>query len=172
MRETFQSIITLRVDHGKEVPVEPLRQMFGHRLRNRDQLRAYRTGLRQRSKQTPEKHFGYERMKKKSSPLRRRRTPAPVASPATPGVPVNLSFPVVGIGASAGGLEALEHFLARVPKSSGMAFVIVQHLDPTRKGIMPELLQRTTSMRVIQEQEVIAISNSLYFIGEFTVSHE
>jgi two-component system CheB/CheR fusion protein len=66
---------------------------------------------------------------------------------------VNLSFPVVGIGASAGGLEALEHFLARVPKSSGMAFVIVQHLDPTRKGIMPELLQRTTSMRVIQVKD-------------------
>ena len=92
-------------------------------------------------------------MKRKSSPPRRRQTPAPVASPATPGVPVNLSFPVVGIGASAGGLEALEHFLARVPKSSGMAFVIVQHLDPTRKGIMPELLQRTTSMRVIQVKD-------------------
>jgi chemotaxis response regulator CheB len=92
-------------------------------------------------------------MKKKSSPPRRRQTPAPVASPATPGTPVNLSFPVVGIGASAGGLEALEHFLSRVPKNSGMAFVIVQHLDPTRKGIMPELLQRTTSMKVIQVKD-------------------
>ena len=47
----------------------------------------------------------------------------------------------------------MEHFLARVPKSSGMAFVIVQHLDPTRKGIMPELLQRTTSMKVIQVKD-------------------
>jgi hypothetical protein len=50
-------------------------------------------------------------------------------------------------------LEALEHFLSRVPKSSGMAFVIVQHLDPTRKGIMPELLQRTTGMKVIQVKD-------------------
>jgi len=60
------------------------------------------------------------------------------------------TFPIVGIGASAGGLEALEQFLARVPPGSGMAFVIVQHLDPTRKGIMPELLQRATGMKVIQ----------------------
>jgi hypothetical protein len=64
-----------------------------------------------------------------------------------------VSFPVVGIGASAGGLEALELFLSRVPKNSGMAFVIVQHLDPTRKGIMPELLQRTTGMKVIQVKD-------------------
>jgi hypothetical protein len=97
--------------------------------------------------------FGNERMKKKSSSVRRRRTLAQVASPATSGMPVNVSFPVVGIGASAGGLEALEHFLSRVPENSGMAFVIVQHLDPTRKGIMPELLQRTTSMNVIQVKD-------------------
>jgi two-component system CheB/CheR fusion protein len=92
-------------------------------------------------------------MKKKSSPPRRRRTPAQIASSVPAGVPVNLSFPVVGIGASAGGLEALEHFLSRVPKNSGLAFVIVQHLDPTRKGIMPELLQRTTSMKVIRVKD-------------------
>lgn len=58
--------------------------------------------------------------------------------------------PIVGIGASAGGLEALDNFLAHVPAGSGMAFVIVQHLDPTHKGIMPELLQRATPMTVEQ----------------------
>jgi chemotaxis methyl-accepting protein methylase len=62
-------------------------------------------------------------------------------------------FPIIGIGASAGGLEALQHFLTHVPKHSGMAFVIVQHLDPTRKGIMPELLQRVTGMKVIQVKD-------------------
>jgi hypothetical protein len=67
--------------------------------------------------------------------------------------PAHVSLPVIGIGASAGGLEALEHFLSRVPKNSGMAFVIVQHLDPTRKGIMPELLQRATDMVVIQVKD-------------------
>jgi two-component system CheB/CheR fusion protein len=63
------------------------------------------------------------------------------------------TFPIVGIGASAGGLEALELFLQNVPAESGMAFVIVQHLDPTRAGIMPELLQRVTAMKVIQVKD-------------------
>jgi two-component system CheB/CheR fusion protein len=74
-------------------------------------------------------------------------------------------FPVVGIGASAGGLEALEHFLARVPQNSGMAFVIVQHLDPTRRGIMPELLQRTTGMKVVQVKDRTMVQpNCVYVI--------
>jgi len=60
------------------------------------------------------------------------------------------SFPIVGLGASAGGLEALEQFLAHVPKASGLGFVVVQHLDPTHKGIMVELLQRSTAMPVVQ----------------------
>ena len=64
--------------------------------------------------------------------------------------PIVNSFPIVGIGASAGGLEALEQFLHHVPPDSGMAFVIVQHLDPTHKGVLPELLQRCTPMRVAQ----------------------
>ncbi|MGZ5569247.1 MAG: chemotaxis protein CheB, partial [Limisphaerales bacterium] len=64
-----------------------------------------------------------------------------------------MQFPIIGIGTSAGGLEALEHFLLHVPKNPGMAFVIVQHLDPTRKGIMPELLQRATGMKVVQVRD-------------------
>ena len=55
-------------------------------------------------------------------------------------------FPIVGIGASAGGLEALELFFGNMPKDSGMAFVVIQHLDPNHAGIMPELLQRITPM--------------------------
>ena len=54
---------------------------------------------------------------------------------------VKALFPIVGIGASAGGLEALEQFLSHVPINCGMAFVIVQHLDPNHKGLMVELLQ-------------------------------
>ncbi len=60
------------------------------------------------------------------------------------------SLPIIGIGASAGGLEALEVFLKNVPRRCGMAFVIVQHLDPTHKDLLPELLQRTTEMPVVQ----------------------
>jgi len=57
-------------------------------------------------------------------------------------------FPIVGIGASAGGLEALEGFLSHVPAGSGMAFVVIQHLDPTQKAVISELLQRVTPMPV------------------------
>jgi len=74
-------------------------------------------------------------------------------------------FPIVGIGTSAGGLEALEHFLSHVPANSGMAFVIIQHLDPTRKGIMPELLQRTTGMKVYQVRDrTTVLPNCVYVI--------
>src|ERR1019366_7350301 len=92
-------------------------------------------------------------MKKKSSPSRRQKKPAKVVPSETPVSPVNVPFPIVGIGASAGGLEALEQFLGRVPAGSAMGFVIVQHLDPTHKGIMPELLQRATGMKVLQVKD-------------------
>ncbi len=59
-------------------------------------------------------------------------------------------FPIVGIGASAGGLEALRLFLESVPPRSGMAFIVVQHLDPNHKAMLPDLLQRTTPMKVVQ----------------------
>ena len=68
------------------------------------------------------------------------------------------AFPIVGIGASAGGLEALEQFLSHVPANSGMAFVVIQHLDPTRKGIMPELLQRATTMTVVQADDQVKVA--------------
>ena len=92
-------------------------------------------------------------MEKKSSPSRRPKPPAESLHADPPASPAKTSFPIVGIGASAGGLEALEQFLAKVPEGSGMAFVIVQHLDPTRKGIMPQLLQRATGMKVVQVKD-------------------
>ena len=76
----------------------------------------------------------------------------------------NVALPIVGIGASAGGLEALEKFLRHVPAGSGMAFVIVQHLDPTRKGIMPELLQRATAMRVVQVRDRIKVMPDCVYV--------
>ena len=92
-------------------------------------------------------------MKKNAPPARRRPQPGQTARSKTSAAPASAGFPIVGLGASAGGLEALDQFLGRVPKQSGMAFVIVQHLDPTHKGIMSELLQRSTSMRVIQVRD-------------------
>lgn len=57
-------------------------------------------------------------------------------------------FPVVGIGASAGGLEAFKQLLEPLPANTGMAFVLVSHLDPTHKSILSELLARSTKMPV------------------------
>ena len=73
-------------------------------------------------------------------------------------------FPIVGIGASAGGLEALELFLANVPEDSGMAFVIVQHLDPMHKGIMAELLQHGTTMPVAQVKDRTRVKPDCVYI--------
>ena len=60
------------------------------------------------------------------------------------------AFPIVGIGASAGGLTALEQFLAHVPPQCGLAVVVVQHRDPHSEGMLVELLQRHTPMPVLQ----------------------
>jgi len=92
-------------------------------------------------------------MKSNSIPRGRQQKAANAGHNRRPALPARASFPIVGIGASAGGLDALERFLARAPADSGMAFVIVQHLDPTHKGILPELLQRVTSMKVIQVRD-------------------
>jgi two-component system CheB/CheR fusion protein len=75
------------------------------------------------------------------------------------------SFPIVGIGASAGGLEALESFLKKVPFPCGISLVIVQHLDPTHKCMLVELLQRVTSMPVVEVAERMKIEiNHVYAI--------
>jgi len=56
---------------------------------------------------------------------------------------------IVGIGASAGGLAALEQFLAHVPPRSGLAYIVVQHLDPTHKARLAELLQRVATIPLL-----------------------
>ncbi len=58
------------------------------------------------------------------------------------------AFPIVGVGASAGGLEALTALLAHLPANTGLAFVLVQHLDPRHQSILTELLAKETQMRV------------------------
>jgi len=76
-----------------------------------------------------------------------------------------IRFPIVCIGASAGGLDALEQFLGNVPLNSGMGYVVIQHLDPTQKGMLPELLQRITRMEVIQVKDRMEVlPNRVYVI--------
>ncbi|HTP58424.1 MAG TPA: chemotaxis protein CheB, partial [Spirochaetia bacterium] len=110
--------------------------------------------------------------KKKAKPVgarekkRPRQTPPTATAPEPPPTaaaslppPASLpwasstDFPIVGIGASAGGLEALERFFDAMPAKAGMAFVIIQHLDPTHPSAMANLLKRHTEMPVTEAEE-------------------
>ena len=73
-------------------------------------------------------------------------------------------FPIVCIGASAGGLEALEQYLENIPANSGMAYIVIQHLDPTQKGMLPELLQRITKMKVLQVKDLMPVKQNTVFV--------
>ncbi|RJF95116.1 CheR family methyltransferase [Noviherbaspirillum saxi] len=91
-------------------------------------------------------------------------------SPAVPSektsVRGNLDFPVVGIGASAGGLEASIRFFEGMPADSGMAFVVVLHLSPMHESASSEVLQRVTAMPVIQVTKTTLIQrNHVYVIS-------
>src|SRR5204862_7960564 len=80
---------------------------------------------------------------------RHRRVRSPVHHVAPSSTRPPQPFPIVGVGASAGGLEAFSELLRQLPADTGMAFVLVQHLDPTHESQLPEVLSRTTTMPVI-----------------------
>ncbi|TSA46976.1 MAG: chemotaxis protein CheB, partial [Deltaproteobacteria bacterium] len=101
-----------------------------------------------------------DRQKKQAGAIPK-ETPSPSAVGS---VSADRPFPIVGIGASAGGLEALELFLGNVPEKCGMAFVVVQHLDPTHKGIMVELLQRATPMPVVQAKDRMKVEPDCVYV--------
>jgi two-component system CheB/CheR fusion protein len=87
------------------------------------------------------------------------------ASPKGARRPRNDNFLVVGLGASAGGLEAVRKLLAALPADTGMAFVLIQHLDPTHESMMVDLLARNTAMKVMQATDAMSIEhNCLYVI--------
>lgn len=73
-------------------------------------------------------------------------------------------FPIVGIGCSAGGLEALERFFRHVPADSGVAYVVVQHLAPDHASALPTLLRRFTSMAVAEIKDGVAVQPDCVYI--------
>lgn len=74
-------------------------------------------------------------------------------------------FPIVGIGASAGGLEAFEDFFRHCDPNMGLAFVLVPHLDPSHVSMLTEILQRSTKMPVIEAQDQTKVeANCVYII--------
>src|SRR2546428_1221367 len=85
---------------------------------------------------------------KTTTPLAMHRSePSPVRQASQVQV-ISKSFPIVGIGASAGGLEAFSQLLRNLPQKTGMAFTLVQHLDPKYGSILPETLSRVTKIPV------------------------
>lgn len=70
----------------------------------------------------------------------------------------------MGIGASAGGLEAFEQFFTHMPAESSMAFVLVPHLDPTHKSILADLLKRFTKMPVFQAEDGMKVKPGTVYI--------
>lgn len=92
----------------------------------------------------------------------------PASKKTKPQPPATLqNFPIVGIGASAGGLDAFKQLLKAIPEDSGMAYVLVQHLDPSHESILPEILQRVTNIPVHEITEDIFLApDHIYIIPE------
>jgi len=92
------------------------------------------------------------------------------ANPAKPDSPNDQTnqvshFTIVGLGASAGGLEAYEQFFRHMVPDSGLAFVLVQHLDPSHASMLTEILQRCTTMPVVEAADQLAVRpNTVYVI--------
>lgn len=93
-------------------------------------------------------------------------TPAEIHAPAEPPVAAKPGFPIVGIGASAGGLAAFEAFFSGMPVDTdpGMAFVLVQHLAPDHKSILTELIQRHTRMQVFEVEDGMVVQPNCAYI--------
>src|SRR5215831_8556641 len=87
-----------------------------------------------------------QRPKARAAAAPKTDTSPPIPEPPEPTVVPG--FPIVGFGASAGGLQALEEFFSNVPVDSGMAFVVVTHLHPEQPSMLHELVGRKTSMPV------------------------
>jgi two-component system CheB/CheR fusion protein len=80
-----------------------------------------------------------------------------------------VTFPIVAIGASAGGLEAITELLASLPAKSGMAYIAVQHLNPDHESLLSEILAKKTSLPVMQIQEDVEVEpDHVYLIAPNT----
>ncbi len=89
----------------------------------------------------------------------------PASSPDSASSPDPTLFPIVGLGASAGGFEALETFFSNMPATNELAFVVVSHLDPTSKSLMAELLAKRTDMAVTQARDGVTVEPGQVYIA-------
>lgn len=80
------------------------------------------------------------------------------------------TFPVVAIGASAGGLEAYKEFFHVLPSDTGMAFVVVQHLDPSHDSMLTEIIAKATVMSVEEVKSGVRIKPDCVYVIPSTLS--
>jgi len=114
----------------------------------------------------PAKPRAGKKPSRKTTPKQRAAASSmPQSAPESDDDPHRHECVVVGIGASAGGLESYKRFLRSIPDDTGMALVLVQHLDPTHESLMVELLAKYTSMPVLQVENATPIQpNHVYMI--------
>ena len=103
---------------------------------------------------------GHRSTRRKAAPTSPRVTESPAGVENNAG----MTRLVVGLGASAGGLEAFKAFFAAMPPQSGVAFVLVQHLDPVHKSLLVELLSRETAMPVVQAEDGMPVAADHVFV--------
>jgi len=103
--------------------------------------------------------------KQSSSKIEESPATVPVRKATSPRQKGEVVFPIVGIGSSAGGLEALQELFTNMPSDTGMGFVVVSHLDPSHVSMLPELLKKCTNMPVYQTKDGMKVKpNNVYVI--------
>ena len=113
---------------------------------------AQRLAERRPAKKRHAAAHGSKRVSRPAESTQRKSEEVPVSEQTS-----DESFPIVGIGASAGGLEAFTQLLRELPSDVNMALVLVQHLDPTYKSMLTELLSRTTSLTVLEVTDGVRV---------------
>ncbi len=103
-----------------------------------------------KKRQHPPARSDTERVSPRTTPKKRGVLDDHSGPTASSDAPRSVRFPVVGVGASAGGLDAFAKLVKGLPAAPGMALVLIQHLDPSHESVMAELLSRHTSMSVVQ----------------------
>src|SRR5579872_5693911 len=102
-------------------------------------------------------------MKKKSPRQKKAAKKEIFEAPHAPAITQD-AFPIVGIGASAGGFEAFSQMLKHLPEHTGMAFVFVQHLDPTHSSVLPEILSRSTKISVLEVKDGMKVAPDRIYV--------
>ncbi len=101
---------------------------------------------------------------RKKSPKKPGANPRPALIAAEPATAAK-TFPIVGLGASAGGLEALEEFFKHTPPDSGMAFVVVTHQLAGHTSLLPELLRKSTAMPVAEVSDNLRVKPNCIYVA-------